>query len=267
VVGLRKQALEQHIKGRGMTSQRTRDRMVERLWEQGVLNTDVLEVMRTIPRHIFVGEALASHSYEDTALPIGHNQTISQPYIVAKMTELLLEQGRLGKVLEIGTGCGIISILLALKLKELNKDFAILAVDINNKALKLAHENAVKLGVERHITFINSNILDSVEHSIIGQTDIIVSNPPYIANNFKLEANVLKEPKNALFGGKIGDELLQKIIDKTIENSIKYLACEMGYDQKKKIENYLKKKNYSFKSLQFYKDWSDIDRGFTLELQ
>ena len=59
---------------------------------------------------------------------------------------------------------------------------------------------------------------------------------------------------------------MQKIIDKTIENSIKYLACEMGYDQKKKIENYLKKKNYSFKSLQFYKDWSELDRGFTLEL-
>jgi protein-L-isoaspartate(D-aspartate) O-methyltransferase len=87
--------------------------MVERLREQGVLNTDVLEVMRTIPRHIFVGEALASHSYEDTALPIGHNQTISQPYIVAKMTELLLEQGRLGKVLEIGTGCGYQTAILS----------------------------------------------------------------------------------------------------------------------------------------------------------
>ncbi len=96
-----------------MTSRRTRERMVGRLQKQGIKNTAVLTVMRDTPRHIFVDEALASRAYEDNALPIGYNQTISQPYIVAKMTELLLEKGPLSKVLEIGTGCGYQSAVLA----------------------------------------------------------------------------------------------------------------------------------------------------------
>jgi protein-L-isoaspartate(D-aspartate) O-methyltransferase len=102
-----------HLQGIGMTSQRTRDRLILRLAEQGITNAKVLTVMRNTPRHIFVDEALASRSYEDTALPIGYNQTISQPYIVAKMTELLLERGPLQRVLEIGTGCGYQTAILA----------------------------------------------------------------------------------------------------------------------------------------------------------
>jgi len=88
------------LQGIGMTSQRTRDRMVNRLIEQGIRSNKVLDVMRNTPRHIFVDEALASRAYEDNPLPIGHNQTISQPYIVARMTELLLKGGHLSKVLE-----------------------------------------------------------------------------------------------------------------------------------------------------------------------
>lgn len=103
-----------HLQGIGMTSQRTRDRMCKRLIEQGICDKRVLEVMRTTPRHIFVEEALASRAYEDTALPIGYNQTISQPYTVAKMTELLLENyDSLSHVLEIGTGCGYQTAVLA----------------------------------------------------------------------------------------------------------------------------------------------------------
>lgn len=105
--------MNQSLQGIGMTSQRTRDRMVSRLTQQGIRNKKVLEVIRNTPRHIFVDEALASRAYEDTALPIGHNQTISQPYIVAKMTELLLAAGPLQKVLEIGTGCGYQTAILA----------------------------------------------------------------------------------------------------------------------------------------------------------
>ncbi|MFA5984024.1 MAG: protein-L-isoaspartate(D-aspartate) O-methyltransferase [Methylococcaceae bacterium] len=101
------------LEGIGMTSKRTRNRMIERLQEQGIQNNQVLEVMRNTPRHIFMDEALSSRAYEDTALPIGHNQTISQPYIVAKMTELLLATGRLPKILEIGTGCGYQTAILA----------------------------------------------------------------------------------------------------------------------------------------------------------
>ena len=101
------------IQGIGMTSQRTRDRLVERLREKGIKNERVLEVMRTTPRHIFVDEAMAHRAYEDTALPIGHGQTISQPYIVARMTEILLENGVPDVVLEVGTGSGYQSAILS----------------------------------------------------------------------------------------------------------------------------------------------------------
>lgn len=94
------------IQGIGMTSARTRDRLVERLRQQGIRSVEVLERIRGVPRHLFVDEALASRAYEDTALPIGMGQTISQPFVVARMTEALLETAAGGRVLEIGTGCG-----------------------------------------------------------------------------------------------------------------------------------------------------------------
>jgi protein-L-isoaspartate(D-aspartate) O-methyltransferase len=99
--------------GIGMTSARTRDRLVQRLRDQGIKSLDVLDRIRNLPRHIFVDEALSSRAYEDTALPIGFGQTISQPYIVARMTEALLEGGPLQNVLEIGTGCGYQTAVLA----------------------------------------------------------------------------------------------------------------------------------------------------------
>jgi len=101
------------LAGIGMTSARTRDRLVQRLREQGITNPAVLERIRNVPRHIFVDEALGSRAYEDTALPIGFGQTISQPYIVARMTEALLEGGSVARVLEVGTGCGYQSAVLA----------------------------------------------------------------------------------------------------------------------------------------------------------
>lgn len=102
------------LQGIGMTSLRTRERMIKRLSEQGISHQKVLAIMRDTPRHIFMDEALSSRAYEDTALPIGYNQTISQPYIVAKMTELLLRSSdHLGKVLEVGTGCGYQTAILA----------------------------------------------------------------------------------------------------------------------------------------------------------
>ena len=104
---------EMHRHGIGMTSQRTRERLIERLYEEGLSNPAVLEVIRRTPRHLFVDEALAHRAYEDTALPIGHNQTISQPYMVGRMTELLLAAGPLDKVLEIGTGSGYQTAVLA----------------------------------------------------------------------------------------------------------------------------------------------------------
>ncbi len=102
-----------NLAGIGMTSQRTRDRLIHRLIEQGIQNIDVLEVMRTTPRHIFLDEALSHRAYEDSALPIGFQQTLSQPYIVARMTELLLAGGPLKRVLEVGTGSGFQTTVLA----------------------------------------------------------------------------------------------------------------------------------------------------------
>ncbi len=107
------------LSGIGMTSARTRERLVQRLKEQGIADARVLDRIRQVPRHLFVDEALASRAYEDTALPIGFGQTISQPYVVARMTEALLAAGPPGRVLEIGTGCGYQTAVLAPLIKEL----------------------------------------------------------------------------------------------------------------------------------------------------
>ena len=101
------------LNGIGMTSARTRERLVKRLRDQGITNAQVLDQIRNVPRHLFVDEALATRAYEDTALPIGQGQTISQPYVVARMTEALLEDRPPPKVLEIGTGCGYQTAVLA----------------------------------------------------------------------------------------------------------------------------------------------------------
>lgn len=105
--------MNSEMQGIGMTSQRARNRLVGKLRDMGIRSERVLEIMASTPRHIFVDEALASRAYENTALPIGYNQTISQPYIVARMTEALLAGGELKNVLEVGTGCGYQTAILA----------------------------------------------------------------------------------------------------------------------------------------------------------
>ena len=111
--------IDHNVRGIGMTSARTRDRLVQRLQESGIRCSEVLEQIRNVPRHLFVDEALASRAYEDTALPIGLGQTISQPYVVARMTEALLDGLDGGRILEIGTGCGYQTAMLAPLVKEI----------------------------------------------------------------------------------------------------------------------------------------------------
>lgn len=105
-------------RGIGMTSQRTRERMVARLREQGIRDDTVLAAMASVPRHLFVDAALASRAYEDTALPIGFHQTISRPFVVARMLEVAMAERELGRVLEVGTGCGYQAAVLAQVARE-----------------------------------------------------------------------------------------------------------------------------------------------------
>jgi protein-L-isoaspartate(D-aspartate) O-methyltransferase len=134
------------LEGIGMTSARTRDRLVQRLREQGISNPAVLERIRNVPRHIFVDEALGSRAYEDTALPIGFGQTISQPYIVARMTEALLEGEPADNVLEVGTGCGYQTAVLAALVKRLS------TIERIEPLLTRARERLRELGV-RNVRF------------------------------------------------------------------------------------------------------------------
>lgn len=131
----------------GMLSERTRASMVKRLIQYGIKHPKVLKAMEQVPRHLFVDEALATLSYDDKSLPIGYGQTISQPYIVAKMTELLLQNGMPQKVLEIGTGCGYQSaILLATGIKEIYSIERLGAVlSLARQNLRRAHLTKIRL--------------------------------------------------------------------------------------------------------------------------
>lgn len=157
---------------------------------------------------------------------------------------------------EVGIGSGIISIMLALHFK--NAKF--IAVDISQAALDIAKVNIEKFGLSEKIELRLGSLLKPINEKV----DYLVSNPPYIANDVPLESNLSYEPQNALFGGEIGDEIIQKLLDEVLKQKIRFFSCEMGYDQQDKIQNYLKDKNYE--SLDFYKDLSGFDRGFTLKV-
>jgi len=129
--------------GIGMTSARTRERLTQRLREKGIESETVLELIRTTPRHLFVEEALAHQAYDDTALPIGEGQTISQPWVVARMTELLIERGVPGRILEVGTGCGYQTAVLA------GLDAEIHSVERVRALLDMARNRLHELGLHR----------------------------------------------------------------------------------------------------------------------
>ena len=147
--------------GIGMTSQRTRARMVERLRARGIRDERVLAAMGAVPRHLFVEEALASRAYEDTALPIGFGQTISQPYVVARMIEVLIQGRNLGKVLEVGTGCGYQAAVLAQlatevysveRIRELQERARANLRELRLKNLRLAYGDGAS-GIEKAAPF------------------------------------------------------------------------------------------------------------------
>jgi len=157
---------------------------------------------------------------------------------------------------EVGVGSGIISIMLALNLP--NAKF--IAVDISQKAIEVSKKNIKKFNLEDRIELRLGSLLEPIDETF----DYLISNPPYIAQAAPLESNLSYEPQNALFGGDIGDEIINKLLDEVLRRKINFFTCEIGYDQKATIASKLNDKTLS--SLEFYKDLSDFDRGFTLKL-
>lgn len=200
-------------------------------------------------------------SFYDWEFEIAQGVLIPRPeteILVQKCDELIKERG-IKKVFELGVGSGIISISLAL----LNPNLEIISSDINPQALSLAQKNIQKLSsvdasLSERIALFQGDVLKSDEFFLTHRFGLWVSNPPYIANDYILPKNVSFEPKEALFGGERGDEILQKIIEKAKTHSIPYLACEMGWDQKKVMAEALS----GFDEVEFYQDLSGLDRGF-----
>lgn len=158
-------------------------------------------------------------------------------------------------IVEVGVGSGIISILLALHLP--NARF--IAVDISPKALAVARRNIEAFGLSERIELREGDLLSCIDEKI----DLLVSNPPYIAQDAPLESNLSYEPQNALFGGDVGDEIIQRLLDEVYKRRIPMFACEMGYDQRVKVQEYLK--SFAVQSLDFYTDYASFDRGFVLK--
>jgi len=158
------------------------------------------------------------------------------------------------KIAEVGVGSGALSVTLC----RLHSDITVIATDISEDAISVAKKNISDNLLEERITLINTDLLEGVGEKF----DIIISNPPYIANDCKLEVNLDYEPDLALYGGDVGDEFLLRLINEAIRRDVKFLLCEMGYDQRESIQKYCNK--YALNVL-FYKDLSKLDRGFVIE--
>ena len=206
------------------------------------------------PYEYIVGEA----SFYDIELNVEQGVLIPRPEteILIDLVAEIIEKEKITSIAEIGVGSGAISVILARKFSTLK----IIATDICDIPIKVSRSNIKKYQVEDRVEVIKSSILDEVKTSI----ELVVSNPPYIANDFKLEKNVGEyEPKEALFGGVVGDELLKQIVLNVKAKNIKYLACEMGYDQKEPMIEFFSEIGVEF--YRFYKDLAGFDRGFVVE--
>jgi release factor glutamine methyltransferase len=206
-------------------------------------------------------EYIVQHaSFYDIELYVESGVLIPRPEteILIDLVSDIIAQEKIENIAEIGIGSGAISVVLARKFPNLE----IQATDILETPIKVAGINAKKYEVDEQIELIQTSLLDNVT----GQIDLVVSNPPYIADDFELEKNVVGyEPKEALFGGMVGDELLKEIVLEVQRRKIKYLACEMGYDQKVSMETFFKEHDIS--NYQFYKDLAGFDRGFLIDLE
>ncbi|RRS32499.1 MAG: protoporphyrinogen oxidase [Epsilonproteobacteria bacterium (ex Lamellibrachia satsuma)] len=197
-------------------------------------------------------------SFYDIHLEVEKGVLIPRPEteILIDLVSGIIEKEKITHIAEIGVGSGAISVVLARKFPELK----IIATDICDAPLKVAHKNIDTFGLTEQVELRKSNLIDEINEPI----ELVVSNPPYIAEDCLLEPNVVDyEPKEALFGGRVGDELLKQIILDVKEKGIKYLACEMGYDQKEPIKAFVNE--VGVKSIKFYKDLAGFDRGFVIQ--
>ncbi|SFZ98343.1 Protein-N(5)-glutamine methyltransferase PrmC, methylates polypeptide chain release factors RF1 and RF2 [hydrothermal vent metagenome] len=199
-------------------------------------------------------------SFYDIELEVKDGVLIPRPEteILIDLVSEIIKKENIKNIAEIGVGSGAISIVLARKFPSLN----IVATDICDTPLEVSKKNVEKFSLASQIKLIKSNLIDEVYNEL----ELVVSNPPYIAENFLLESHVVDyEPKEALFGGYVGDELLKQIIIDVNKRGIKYLACEMGYDQKKPIEAFVK--DFEVEYIKFYKDLAGLDRGFVIKFK
>ena len=206
------------------------------------------------PYEYIVGEA----SFYDIHLYVEEGVLIPRPEteILIDLVADIIEKEGITRIAEIGVGSGAISVVLARKFSNLK----VIATDIRDAPLKVAQLNINKYKLKEQIELRKSNLLDEVSEPV----ELVVSNPPYIAEDFLLESNVVDyEPKEALFGGRVGDELLKQIILDVKARGTKWLACEMGYDQKKPLQAFVNE--LGVKSIEFYKDLAGHDRGFVIE--
>ena len=208
------------------------------------------------PYEYIVGSA----SFYDIELAVEPGVLIPRPEteILIDKTAQIIEKENITRIVEIGIGSGAISIVLARKFPKLK----IIATDISDIAIRVAGKNIKKFGLESQIELRKSNLIDEVPE----MPELVISNPPYIAEDFILESNVVDyEPKEALFGGSVGDELLKKIIIEVADRGIRYLACEMGYDQKASIEAFVN--DFGVEFIEFYQDLAGFDRGFVIKFK
>ncbi len=208
------------------------------------------------PYEYIVGSA----SFYDIYLEVEEGVLIPRPEteILIDLVAEIIKKENITSIAEIGVGSGAISVVLARKFSELR----IIATDICDMPLKVAEKNIDTFGLSEQIELRKSHLIDEVFETL----EMVVSNPPYIAEDFLLESNVVDyEPKEALFGGRVGDELLKQIILDVNERGIKYLACEMGYDQKEPLQEFVNE--IGVKSIKFYKDLAGFDRGFIIEFK
>ena len=227
---------------------------------QNIMNVDAFQkLIQRRAAHEPYEYIVGSASFYDIHLDVEPGVLIPRPEteILIDLVAEIIESENITKIAEIGVGSGAISIVLARKFPQLH----IIATDICDTPLKVAGKNIETFGLSKQIELCKSNLLDEVVENV----ELVVSNPPYIAEDFLLESNVIDyEPKEALFGGRVGDELLKQIILDVKDRNIKYLACEMGYDQKETLQDFVNQIGVEY--IKFYKDLAGFDRGFVIKL-